>query len=64
MGKLLQMVGLALSEKEVEDIQKFKGYEQSSMRVVGRGTLTMSPSDARNSAQFKEAHQGIQSIFE
>jgi len=54
MTILLRFLGLVPTEDERELLKQLRKKESSSMRVVGRGTLTMSAKDARSTAKSKE----------
>lgn len=54
MTNLLRFFGLAPTEEEREILKHLRKKESSSMRVVGRGMLTMSAKDARSTQKSKE----------
>jgi hypothetical protein len=53
MTTLLRFLGLVPTEDERELLKHLRKKESSSMRVVGRGTLTMSAKDARSTQKSK-----------
>ncbi|WP_298941986.1 hypothetical protein [uncultured Psychromonas sp.] len=54
MTKLLKLFGLVPTEEERELLKHLRKKESSSMRVIGRGTLTMSAKEARSTQKSKE----------
>lgn len=52
--RLLSLLGLAPSTEEREILQHLRKKEASSMRVVGRGTLTMDATAARSTKKSKD----------
>jgi len=59
MKKFLGWFGLAPTTEEREILQHLRKKEASSMRVVGRGTLTMDASVARSTQKSKDFIQKI-----
>ncbi|MDR8523454.1 hypothetical protein [Shewanella fidelis] len=62
MGKILTWLGLAPTKEERLILQKLNKKGSSSMRVVGRGTLTMSAVDARSTDKAKKFMKNLDSI--
>ncbi|WP_440877646.1 hypothetical protein [Thalassotalea sp. PLHSN55] len=54
MTALLRLFGLVPTKEEREILQQLRKKESSSMRVVGRGTLTMSAKEARDTEKSKK----------
>ena len=54
MTTLFRLFGLVPSEEEREILKHLRKKESSSMRVLGRGTLTMSAKEARSTIKSKE----------
>jgi|LakWasMet15_LOW5_FD_contig_71_682264_length_443_multi_2_in_0_out_0_2 hypothetical protein len=54
MTTLLRLFGLVPTDDERELLKHLRKKESSSMRVLGRGTLTMSVKDARSTKKSKE----------
>ncbi|TRW94402.1 hypothetical protein [Candidatus Methylobacter oryzae] len=54
MTTLLRFFGLVPTEEERELLKHLRKKETSSMRVLGRGTLTMSAKEARSTKKSKE----------
>lgn len=54
MTKFLAFFGLAPSSEEREVLQHLRKKEASTMRVVGRGTLTMDAAAARSTKKSRE----------
>jgi len=54
MTTLLRLFGLVPTEEERELLKHLRKKETSSMRVLGRGTLTMSAKEARSTKKSKE----------
>lgn len=54
MTALFRLLGLIPTQEEREILQQLRKKESSSMRVVGRGTLTMSAKEARDTEKSKE----------
>jgi len=54
MTTLLRFFGLVPTDDERELLKHLRKKESSSMRVVGRGTLTMSAKDARSTKKSKD----------
>jgi len=54
MTTLLRLFGLVPTEEERELLKHLRKKESSSMRVLGRGTLTMSAKEARSTKKSKE----------
>lgn len=54
MTALLRLFGLVPTEEERELLKHLRKKESSSMRVVGRGTLTMNAKEARSTKKSKE----------
>ncbi len=54
MTLILKLFGLVPTEEEREILQQLRKKESASMRVVGRGTLTMNARDARNTEKSKK----------
>lgn len=52
MRKLLQYLGFIASDQEHEILESLQKHGTPSMRVVGRGTLTMSIADAKKSENY------------
>ncbi|BBL60288.1 hypothetical protein [Methylomonas koyamae] len=53
MTTLLRFFGLVPTADERELLKHLRKKESSSMRVVGRGTLTMSAKEARSTKKSK-----------
>ncbi|WP_417763954.1 hypothetical protein [Shewanella sp.] len=53
MSKLLAFFGLAPNDEQKEVLKHLRKKEAASMRVVGRGTLTMNAEDARSTEKSK-----------
>jgi len=54
MTALLRLFGLVPTQEEREILQQLRKKESASMRVVGRGTLTMSAKEARDTEKSKK----------
>jgi len=54
MTALLRLFGLVPTQEEREILQQLRKKESASMRVVGRGTLTMSAKEARDTDKSKK----------
>ncbi|MBK1673631.1 hypothetical protein CKO35_09985 [Ectothiorhodospira shaposhnikovii] len=61
MTTLLQKMGLELTDSEREELRKF---DKPSMKVVGRGTLTMSVEDARDSDKIRALSLKMKEMIE
>ena len=59
MTKLFAWLGLGPTSEEREILKHLRKKEASSMRVVGRGTLTMDASAARGTRKSKDFIQKI-----
>lgn len=55
LERILQFVGLAPSEREKQLLYVLGTDAPQSMRVIGRGTLTMDPAEARRLIQKQTA---------
>jgi len=65
MAKILAYFGLEPSEDEKKIIERLKDKEATStMRVVGRGTLTKSARVVRNSSKAKEFIESAKSLVD
>lgn len=51
---ILQKLGLAPSKQDKE-LQELVASSYSSVRVVGRGTISIDPEEVRQSEEFKKA---------
>ena len=64
MTKLLQFLGLVASEQEQEILRDLQKYGKPSMKVVGRGTLTMSVADAKDSDVYRRLCEQTSQLIE
>lgn len=54
MTNILKLFGLVPTDEEREILKELRKKESASMRVVGRGTLTMSAKEARITDKSKK----------
>lgn len=60
---ILSMCGLSPSKDEKAILQHLNSANSASMRVKGRGTLTMDPHAARSTKKSKEFIQSLDSLI-
>ncbi len=60
---MLQALGLAPSERD-EKLKELVGPTYTTVRVVGRGTITIDPSEVCQSAEFKRAREQAKAIVD
>ena len=63
MSKLLEFIGLEPSDREKQTLENLKEHGNSSMKVVGRGTLTMSEREAKKSPAYRELAERASEIL-
>lgn len=63
MTTLLQWLGLAPNEEEMDVLKKLNKHGKASMRVIGRGTLTMSARDARDTPKARKFIKDMEDII-
>ena len=62
MSKLLVWLGLSPTDEEREILRHLRTMEASTMRVVGRGTLTMDVKAARSTQKSREFIEKIDQL--
>lgn len=60
---ILQYIGLAPTEHD-KQIKLLVDNSWNSLQVVGRGTITIDPSEVSNSPEFKQAQLDAKQLFE
>ncbi len=61
MSLFLKMLGLAPSDKD-EKLRELVAQSYKSVQVVGRGTITIDPSEVSQSQEFKNARAEAREI--
>lgn len=63
MNSLLRFLGLAPSKDEEEMVKKLRNT-YTSLKVVGRGTVTVSADEVINNPEFKDLYERASNIVE
>lgn len=61
-SKILGLLGIIPTEEEQRILDKIKASQYTSMKVVGRGTLTMEAYEVASSAAFKKRTEQARQI--
>ncbi len=63
MADWLSRLTSFLRSKEDEEIIQLVSNSWRTLRVVGRGTLTVDPEEIRNSQEYKDGLKRMEAIF-
>lgn len=64
MNSILVWIGLLPSDEEKKTLRHVRLSRNRSMKVVGRGTLTMDAKDARSTPKAKKFMANVDSLVE